>query len=71
MTKLVSPGEAALRAYAEEVKTDRSGRSELWSRGFTRRRLVTGAAAGVSLAEHVVYEDAGRPERRGRGGPEE
>ena len=43
MTKLVSPGEAALRAYAEEVKTDRSGRSELWSRGFTRRRLVTGA----------------------------
>ncbi|HEY0639733.1 MAG TPA: DUF1501 domain-containing protein [Pseudonocardiaceae bacterium] len=41
--KHVSPAEAALRAHAEAVAADRETRSSLWSRGFTRRRLVAGA----------------------------
>lgn len=43
MRKNVSPGEAALRAYAEDVKTDQTGRASTWSKGFTRRRLMAGA----------------------------
>jgi uncharacterized protein (DUF1501 family) len=41
--------EAVLRARAERVTADRDHRRDLWSRGFTRRRLLAGAGmAGVA-----------------------
>jgi uncharacterized protein (DUF1501 family) len=44
-----NPAESMLRARAARVEADRHDRSDLWRRGFTRRRFLAGAgAAGVA-----------------------
>lgn len=61
--------DAALRAAAAAVTADRESRDELWSRGFTRRRLLAGGlGVGVAalvdqlVSTRVSFADVGAPD---------